>query len=237
MTRQLVCVLGLLLLLTPTRARSQQADAGALPAAQARVSFTMDRAGVDVSHLVLTVNADGSGSYEALAAPETLSSRYGTEATSVTPESIRREIHLSAAGVAKVFAGAHATDLFHASCNSKAKNIADTGRKTLSYEGPDGKGSCTYNYSENKVVGGLTDYFQGVAYTIEEGRRLEFRHRYDRLGLDQEMATLTAQADAGRAPELGTIAAVLDSLVADGDLLERVRLRARKLLDRAQANP
>ena len=83
---------------------------------------------------------------------------------------------------------------------------------------------------------GLTDFFQGMAYTLDEGRRLEFRQRYDRLGLDQEMATLLAQADAGRAPELGTIAPVLEALVADGDLLERVRLRARKLLDRAQAD-
>lgn len=195
----------------------------------------MDRAGVDVSHLVISVHADGSGTYEAMAAPATLSSRYGTESASATPESIRREMHLSGAGTAKVFAGAHAADLFRIPCNSKAKNIADTGRKMLAYEGPEGRGSCVYNYSENKSVTGLTEFFQGVAYTIDEGRRLEFRHRYDRLGLDQEMATLLAQADAGRALELGTIAPLLESLVVDGDLLERVRLRARKLLERAQA--
>lgn len=202
---------------------------------QAQVQFSLDRAGMDVSHYVISVHEDGSGTYEATALPATLSSRYGTERAAAAPEQIHRELHLSSAGTAKIFAGAHAMNLFRASCASKAKNIADTGRKMLSYEGPEGRGSCVYNYSDSKTVTALTEHFQGLAYTIDEGRRLEFRHRYDRLGLDQEMATLLAQSDAGRAPELGVIAPVLESLVADGDLLERVRLRARTLLERAQA--
>ncbi len=40
---------------------------------------------------------------------------------------------------------------FNIECASKAKNIADTGKKTLSYTGADGSGSCTYNYSDNKT--------------------------------------------------------------------------------------
>ncbi len=226
----------LLMLLAAAVAQAQDGVLASSPAGQARVSFTMDRAGVEVPHLAISVSADGSGTYEAIAAPATLSSRYGAEAASAAPESIQREVHLSGGGTAKVFAAARAAGLFRVACNSKAKNIADTGRKTLAYEGPEGSGSCVYNFSENKAVTGLTEYFQGVAYTIDEGRRLEFRHRYDRLGLDQEMATLLAQADAGHAPELGTIAPVLESLVADEELLERVRLRARKLLERAQAD-
>ena len=195
----------------------------------------MDRAGMDVPHFVITVHPDGSGTYDAMAASPTLSNRYGADPANATSAPIRLELHLSATGAAKVFTGARATNLFQIPCNSKAKNIADTGRKTLTYAGSDGAGSCTYNYSENKTVVSLTDFFQGVGYTLDEGRRLEFRHRYDRLGLDQEMSTLLAQSDAGRAPEMGTIAPTLESLVADGDLLERVRLRARKLLERAQA--
>ncbi len=225
-----------LLLAAAADVQAQQTGPAAPPAGDARVSFTIDRAGIDVPHLAITVHADGSGSYEATAMPVTFSGRYGAEAANPAPESIRQAIHVSSEGTAKIFAGAHTANLFRISCGSKAKNIADTGRKTLAYDGPEGGGSCVYNYSENKSVTGLTDYFQGMAYTLDEGRRLEFRHRYDRLGLDQEMATLLAQADAGRAPELGTIAPVLEALVADGDLLERVRLRARKLLDRAQAD-
>ena len=201
---------------------------------QALVRFTFDRAGMEVSHYSIAVHADGSGTYEATALPVTLSNRYGSTPAVPAEERTHRALHLSGGGTAKVFAGAHALDLFRKICASKAKHVADTGRKVLAYEGPEGSGSCVYNYSDNNTVTALTEYFEGVAYTLDEARRLEFRHRYDRLGLDQEMATLVAQSDAGRAPELGTIAPVLESLVADGDLLERVRLRARSLLERAQ---
>ena len=148
---------------------------------------------------------------------------------------MRREIRLSAGTTKRVFDAAHADRFFNVACSSKAKNIADTGRKMLSYAGPDGAGSCVYNYSENKGVAGLTELFLAIAYTLEEGRRLEFRHKYDRLGLDQEMAMLEAQTESGRAAELGTIAPLLESLAGDGDLLERVRQRAEKLLERARA--
>src|SRR5205823_7571283 len=106
---------------------------------------------------------------------------------------------------------------------SKAKNIADTGKKTLTYTGPDGSGSCTYNYSENKTIDMLTNTFLAIAYTLDEGRRLEFLHRYDRLGLDAEMSLLLQEVGAGRALELGTIAPALAAIVDDTAVIQRVR--------------
>ena len=205
-------------------------------AAVAQVRFLMDRSGVDTPHLSFTVRPDGSGQYEATSLPPMLTSRYATAASAPPLEHISQPIQVSPAAAAKIFTAARTDNLFRIACNSKAKNIADTGRKTLSYDGPDGSGTCVYNYSENKGVTALTDLFLGMSYTLEEGRRLEFKHRYDRLGLDAEMGTLLAQSDAGRAPELELIAPVLQTLAGDGDLLERVRLRAAKLLERAQGS-
>ena len=65
---------------------------------------------------------------------------------------IDRPITLSPATVAKIFKQARALDHFNVACDSKAKNIANTGKKTLSYVGADGQGSCVYNYSDNKNV-------------------------------------------------------------------------------------
>ncbi len=72
------------------------------------------------------------------------------------------------------------------------------GRKTLRYSGPDGEGSCVYNFSENKNVVELTDLFQGIVRTLEVGRKLDFDHRFDRLGLDEE--TRRAGGGRGRRP-------------------------------------
>jgi hypothetical protein len=74
----------------------------------------------------------------------------------------------------------------------------------------------------------------GIAYTLDEGRRLEFLHRYDRLGLDAEMITLSQEVDAGRALELGTIAPTLAAIADDTAVLQRVRLRATRMLEQAK---
>jgi hypothetical protein len=151
-----------------------------------------------------------------------------------TTQHVDREIALTQATTAKVFKMAHELKRFNFECASKAKNIADTGTKTLSYAGADGKGSCVYNYSENKDVASLTDTFLGIAFTLDEGRRLGFLHRFDRLGLDAEMDMLTDEAKAGHALELGTIAPVLTSIASDTAVIERARLRAAKLVEQAR---
>jgi hypothetical protein len=90
--------------------------------------------------------------------------------------------------------------------------------------------ACTYNYTENKDVQALTNIFEGIAETMDEGRTLEHLHRYDRLGLDAAMSFLTQEVSAGRALELGTIAPALRSIAQDADLMQRVRMQARALL-------
>jgi hypothetical protein len=118
-------------------------------------------------------------------------------------------------------------------CNSKAKNLANTGKKTLSYAGPDGSGSCVYNYSDSREVEMLTNVFLGIAYTMDEGRRLEFLHRYDRLGLDAEMTAMEDSVKMGRALELNTIEPVLTSIAKDTAVMQRVRQQAAKFLETA----
>jgi hypothetical protein len=122
-------------------------------------------------------------------------------------------------------------------CASKAKNIADTGKKTLSYKGSDGQGSCLYNYSESKGVTQLTDLFQAIAFTMDEGRKLEFMHRFDRLGLYSEIDILNREINDKRALEVGNIAPALQAIIADEDLMQKVRERAARLLAEAGEQP
>jgi hypothetical protein len=195
---------------------------------QAEVSFQFDRPGVPVPRFTLRVHEDGTGSYQAdqgeIAA--TANSMRGQAA-----QHIDRPIKLTSGTVAKIFKAAKAADYFKIECASKLKNIADTGKKTLAYTGAGGSGSCTYNYSENKSVETLTDTFLAIAYTIDEGRRLEFLHRYDRLGLDAEMISFSQELEAGRALEVGTISSALAAIVDDMAVIQRVRLRAQKMLE------
>jgi hypothetical protein len=224
-------VLGSSLLVSSVLAAPAQTTAPAKDASapkQTEVSFQFDRPGLPVPRFTLRIQEDGTGSYQAdqgeIAA--TANSMRGQAA-----QHIDRPIKLSSGTVAKIFKAARSADHFNIECASKLKNIADTGKKTLTYTGANGSGSCTYNYSENKSIDTLTDTFLAIAYTLDEGRRLEFLHRYDRLGLDAEMISFSQELEAGRALEVSTISSTLAAIVDDMAVIQRVRLRAQKLLE------
>ena len=213
-------------------ATAQTSGAPAPPSATtpSQVSFKFDRIGLPVPHFTLRVNENGTGTYQADQAeiPATETSMRGQAA-----QHIDRPVNLNSGTVAKIFKAAQSLDHFNVECASKAKNIADTGTKTLTYSGSDGAGTCVYNYSENKTVQSLTDIFLGISSTLDEGRKLEFLHRYDRLGLDAEMNSFADEVMEGRALELGTISSTLTSIADDTAVIQRVRVRAAKMLELA----
>src|SRR5215467_10964568 len=180
------------MLVTHTALFAQKSDPPTASSAKtpAEISFQFDRTGLPVPRFTLSLHEDGTGTYKGDQAeiPATPTSMRGQAA-----QHIDRSINLTPATVSKIFKGARALNYFNVECASKAKNIADTGKKTLTYTGADGSGSCTYNYSEIKTIDTLTNTFLAIAYTLDEGRRLEFLHRYDRLGLDSEMTTLSQE--------------------------------------------
>jgi len=232
--RAVTCIVlgGALLYSTSSIAQTAEPPTAGSPKTQAEVSFQFDHTGLPVPRFTLRIRENGTGSYLADQAEiaATATSMRGQAA-----QHIDRPISLSKETVAKIFKEARTANYFNIECASKAKNIADTGKKTLSYTGADGSGSCVYNYSENKTISSLTDTILAIAYTIDEGRRLEFLHRYDRLGLDAEMISFTEEVQAGRALELGTISPTLASIADDTAVIQRVRLRAQKMLEQVAA--
>ncbi len=143
--------------------------------------------------------------------------------------SIDRDVRLNARFAGRVFDAAERHHWFNEACESHLK-VAFQGWKTLAYTGPQGHGSCTFNYSKDKEIQSLGESLGAVAETILEGGRLEMLLEHDRLGLDQEMEYLTEAVDDGRAQQICTIRDILERLAGDDEVLERVRKRARMLL-------
>jgi hypothetical protein len=108
--------------------------------------------------------------------------------------------------------------------------VAFQGWKELSYSGPEGQGSCKFNYSKNQEIQALGDSMVAVATTILEGARLEMLLQHDRLGLDKELEFLTEAARDGRVRQICAIRGILERLADDPGVMERVRKRARLLL-------
>jgi hypothetical protein len=231
-----MCAAGLLMMAAAIAgaqdaAPAAKASSAAVP--RREVSFTFDRKGVAVSHYRLAIYENGSGVYEGNEVPS--ATAYGHPANE-SAQPFKHVITISPATAGKIFSTAEKLNRFDVACGSKLKNIADTGTKVLKYEGNDGTGSCTYNFSENKDVQTLTDIFQGIAETLDTGRRLDQLHRFDRLGLDAAMKSLVDEVSAGRALEIGTIARSLRSIASDTDVMARVRSRASTLLSQIPAD-
>ena len=151
----------------------------------------------------------------------------------IEPPDVDRDFQLSASFADHVFQVAHRKKMFQLECESHLK-VAFQGTKKFTYSGPDGKGSCEFNYSRDAELEALGDDLVSVATTIIEGARLQSLLLHDRLGLDHETQFLAESVADGRAQQIGSISDILERLADDDTVLERVRRRARALLDRAR---
>lgn len=190
------------------------------------VRIEFDNPGLIPAHWELDLHPDGTGHFR---------SQRGTAPRtddSIEPPDQDRDLRVSPDLATQVFEVATAERFFAKRCASRQK-VAFQGTKTLSYTGPDGHGSCAFNYSDNKQIESLANNLEGVAATLIEGARMEQLRLHDRLGLDAEIQTYTEMLSDGRAAEPEAIRGELEQLASDESLLERVRQRAREILSKA----
>jgi hypothetical protein len=202
------------------------------------ITFHFERQGLPVPIFTLTVHSDGTALYQAAYRPEV--PKYSPYAASMAAQpntEVTTNVTLTPATTSRLFEQVRSTHQFARGCASKAKNIASSGKKVLSYLAGTESATCAYDYTEDKTIATLTNSFEAIAFTLDEGRKLVSLHRYDRLGLDPESEYLMKAARDGSAMELSLIAPTLQALVDDPQVLERVRVRAAQLLAQAGATP
>jgi hypothetical protein len=192
--------------------------------------FQMDYSnpGLMPSHWVMTLHPDGSGHFFSERGNAPMDASAGFQAANVD-----RDIQVSAEFAGRVFETIHQHKNLNLDCESHM-NVAFQGWKKLTYNGPDGTGSCTFNYAKDKAMESLGSSLVAVADAIEEGARLEILLQHDRLGLDKEMEYLMEASADGRVQQICTIRGILQRLADDPDVMERVRKRARVLLARSE---
>ena len=136
----------------------------------------------------------------------------------------------------KIFDLAKKLDYFQGNFEAKQKNIAKTGQKTLGYHGRAADGaqtiehSTTYNYSTNPDVQELTRLFQAIATTVDYGRKLAFKYRFDKLGMDAQLKALQDMQASHYVEELQAIEPILRKIADDPDMMHINRVTARQLL-------
>lgn len=190
-------------------------EAGTSGAGSAIVTFHYKNDRLAPSDYQLKVHEDGSGTYD---------SSDGAVVGESKP--YEQEITISQPLLDSVFSIAREEKFFTIPCEANGIRVAYQGEKTLSYNGPDGHGSCTFNYSKNKQIQRLNDNLQGVSSTIEAGHRLVLAWQHDKLSLDAELGTLLEGVKDGRLIDLQNIRPLLLEIAADPTVLNRARQRA-----------
>jgi hypothetical protein len=187
-----------------------------------RVDFS--NPGLSPSKWTMVIHPDGRAHFHA--DPGELTAE---KLRTIEPGTVDRDVTLSKAFADHVFDTIHRHRLLHEGCESHLK-VAFQGWKKITYSGPDGEGSCEFNFSKSKDIQALGDSLVAAAATIIEGVRLELLLQHDPLGLDQEMEYLKEGSADGRLQQMCAIQGILTRLEDDPDVMERVRKRARMLL-------
>jgi hypothetical protein len=193
--------------------------------ASATVTFHFENAQLQPAKYAITVREDGTGHFHADAGPSS-----PDDTAALPSEGQDRPIQVTSPTVERVFEIARAKKFFNMACETGDAHLAFTGKKELGYQGADGHGGCSYNYSKDPKIQWLTTEMQGIAATLEEGRRLQLEHEHGRLSLDAELETLEQMTQNGQALELQNIAQILLAIVKDDAVLQRAQKRARHLL-------
>jgi hypothetical protein len=195
----------------------------------ARIVYTFEHPQLQPSHYAITIDESGAGHFVSQPGVAVIDAD-----ESVVPAPIDRAIQLDEGLRAQLFAYARAHDFFNDRCDRGRAGMAFTGNKTLTYAGPDGKGTCAFIWGSDPELQRIADQLNAVAFTLEVGRRLDVEVQHDRLGLDSELASLQDAIRDQRASDLPNIAPELHTIAEDQMVMDRARKRALTLLSRCE---
>jgi hypothetical protein len=213
----------------------------------AQISFTFDFPGSTPDHYTLTLDSSGRGTYVSgrAAAPKSKdaaksdadsSSDADSDTTSDSQTPYTYQFSLSDATRARIFDLARRANYFKGDLDYGKGKIASTGVKTLIYKDGLRSTEATYNYSNKAPVQELTNLLQGMAATLEFGRRLDYLHHYQKLALDEELKRMEEMAKADQLAEVQAIAPILKHIADDATVMNVSRARAERLLSKAGGN-
>lgn len=189
------------------------------------VTFTLDFPGSEPSHYAVSVSSDGRSSYDS----------DGRLSPDSDGDPFRLDFSMSPQTSKRIFDLAARANYFQGEIDSRKKNLASTGVKTLTYKGSGRSTTATYNYSPVAAVQEITRLFQSLSSTLEFGRRLQYSHRYQKLALDEELKRMEDAANGNNLEEMSAIVPILRSIVADTTVINPVRARAQRLIERTGA--
>lgn len=204
-------VLVLVYLVWPVGAAAQEAPA------PARLTFTKVLAGSTPEFEEVTVDSNGSGTYDG---------------RKLSDPPSPRSIQLSPATTQKVFALAHALNDFKSIDLESHKKVANLGRKTFAFEQGGMKNQAEFNYSLRREAQELAEVFERIAAVEEHVKALEYDSKYDPLSLPRELLLIQIDLDNKALVDPDLMAPMLEQITRNSHFLHLAQSRAQDILQR-----
>jgi hypothetical protein len=114
------------------------------------------------------------------------------------------------------------------------RKVADMGTKTVRYETASRKREVVYNYSEDKGLQEISNFFENLCLQERALFEMDLALKYDRLGIPKKLDELDRNLAAKRivAPERFT--EVLEKIYQDQSLMNLARKEAKKILSKIE---
>jgi hypothetical protein len=224
--RTLTVLFALLALPCACLAQSPDPESTARQPALPIVSFDFLLEGSAPPHYSIAVEPDGKATY-----------RSDEVTAGAAPQPDVQQFLVSDSTRSRIFDLAAALQCFHGQFEYRGGRVANMGAKTLKCTWADRESQTTYNYSTNPQLQELTTLFQNMSNTMEHARRLDYLHRYEKLGLEAELKFMEEQEKNKVLGELQAVAPQLERIFNDSSILNVTRRRAERLLQVIKSNP
>jgi len=184
------------------------------------ISFTLSFPQGTPPFYNIAVDSSGRAEYKSSAKPNNEGDPYFLKFVASEPTRTR------------LFDLARQLNFFQGSFDYTRNKVAYTGTKTLEFHNAAEVHQTSYNWSENQQIQEITTLFQNMEETIELGRQLEDKYRFDKLGVDAILKNLEQDAKDNRLAEIQAIQPILTRIVKDPAMMNISRRRAEFLLSK-----
>ena len=110
------------------------------------------------------------------------------------------------------------------------RKVADLGMKTIRFETGKQQRDVTFNYTEDKTLKEINDFFENLAEQEKLLFEMELALKHDRLGILKKLDFLERELNANRVLAPERFRPILKRISEDDSLINLARKEARKLL-------
>ena len=182
------------------------------------ISFTLSFPESSPPFYNIAIESSGRAEYKSTPKPNNIGDPYLLKFVASEPTCTR------------LFDLARQVHFFQGNFDYTKSRVAYTGTKTLVFKNAKEEHETSYNWSANPQIQEITTLFENIEDTIELGRQLENKYRYDKLGVDAVLKTLEQEAKGNHLGEIQAIQPILTRIAKDPGMMNISRRRAEFLL-------